>query len=71
VAITLDKHSAAAAATALGAQGICVWDGDFYAARAVEVLGLKERGGLLRTGISMYTTQADIDRLLQAIAALA
>ena len=71
VSITLDKHSAAAAATALGAQGICVWDGDFYAARAVEVLGLQERGGLLRTGISMYTTQADIDRLLTGIAALA
>jgi cysteine desulfurase family protein (TIGR01976 family) len=71
VSITLDKHSAAAAATALGAQGICVWDGDFYAARAVEVLGLQERGGLLRTGISMYTTQADIDRLLGAIASLA
>jgi len=71
VSITLDKHSAAAAATALGAQGICVWDGDFYAARAVEVLGLQERGGLLRTGVSMYTTQADIDRLLGAIDALA
>jgi cysteine desulfurase family protein (TIGR01976 family) len=67
VSITLDKHSAAAAATALGAQGICVWDGDFYAARTVEVLGLQERGGLLRTGISMYTTQADIDRLLSAV----
>jgi selenocysteine lyase/cysteine desulfurase len=71
VSITLDKHSAAAAATALGAQGICVWDGNFYAARAVEVLGLQERGGLLRTGVSMYTTRADIDRLLTAVDALA
>jgi len=71
VSITLDKHSAAAAATALGAQGICLWDGDFYAARAVEVLGLKERGGLLRTGVSMYTTQADIERLLTGIERLA
>jgi len=71
VSITLDKHSAAAAATALGAQGICLWDGDFYAARTVEVLGLKERGGLLRTGVSMYTTQADIERLLTGIERLA
>ncbi|MGC1386564.1 MAG: cysteine desulfurase-like protein [Steroidobacteraceae bacterium] len=70
VSVTLEKHTAAAAASALGEQGICVWDGNFYAARAVEVLGLQERGGLLRTGVSMYTTQADIDRLLSAIGAL-
>jgi cysteine desulfurase family protein (TIGR01976 family) len=71
VSITLDKHTAAEAATALGAQGICVWDGDFYAARAVDVLGLRERGGLLRTGVSMYSTQDDIHRLLTAIDKLA
>jgi selenocysteine lyase/cysteine desulfurase len=70
VSITLDEHTAAEAATALGAQGICVWDGHFYAVRAVELLGLAERGGLLRTGISMYSTEADVRRLLGAIAAL-
>jgi len=67
VSITLAKHTAAAAATALGAEGICVWDGNFYAARAVEVLGLADRGGLLRTGISMYSTPDDVRRLLSAI----
>ncbi len=67
VSITFEKHTAAAAATALGAEGICVWDGDFYAARPVEVLGLAGRGGLLRTGISMYTSQDDVRRLLSAI----
>jgi cysteine desulfurase family protein (TIGR01976 family) len=71
VSITLDRHTAGAAATALGAEGLCVWDGNFYAARAVEVLGLGERGGLLRTGISMYSTAADIRRLLTAIEKLA
>jgi cysteine desulfurase family protein (TIGR01976 family) len=70
VSITLAKHTPAQAATALGAQGICVWDGNFYAARAVEILGLAERGGLLRTGISMYSTERDIRRLLEGIAAL-
>ena len=67
VSITLDQRTAAEAATALGAQGLCVWDGNFYAARPVEVLGLEPRGGLLRTGISMYTTESDIRRLLSAI----
>jgi cysteine desulfurase family protein (TIGR01976 family) len=67
VSITLARHGAAAAAAALGEQGICVWDGNFYAARAVEVLGLAERGGLLRTGVSMYSSSAEIGRLLDAI----
>ncbi len=71
VSITLERHTAAQAATALGAAGICVWDGNFYAARAVEILGLAERGGLLRTGISMYTTEHDVQRLLDGIARLA
>jgi cysteine desulfurase family protein (TIGR01976 family) len=70
VSITLDKMTAADAASALGKEGICVWDGHFYAARAVEVLGLNDRGGLLRTGVSMYSSREDIERLLQGIARL-
>jgi cysteine desulfurase family protein (TIGR01976 family) len=71
VSITLDQVTAAAAATALGNQGVCVWDGDFYAARAVQVLGLAERGGLLRTGISMYSTRDELNRLLTGLERLA
>jgi cysteine desulfurase family protein (TIGR01976 family) len=71
VSITLDKVTAAAAATALGEQGVCVWDGDFYAARAVQVLGLAERGGLLRTGLSMYSTREELNRLLTGLERLA
>jgi cysteine desulfurase family protein (TIGR01976 family) len=70
VSITLQGHTAAEAATALGGEGVCVWDGHFYAARAVELLGLAERGGLLRTGISMYTSQQDIHRLLDGLGTL-
>jgi len=70
VSITLAKASAAQASTALGKEGICVWDGHFYAARAVEVLGLKDSGGLLRTGVSMYSSREDLQRLLAGIAKL-
>jgi cysteine desulfurase family protein (TIGR01976 family) len=70
VSITLDKTSAGDAAAALGKEGICVWDGHFYAARAVEVLGLADRGGLLRTGVSMYSAREDLERLLAGIAKL-
>jgi cysteine desulfurase family protein (TIGR01976 family) len=71
VSFAHDKVAAADIATSLGKQGICVWDGDFYAARPVEVLGLAARGGLLRTGISMYNTREELNRLLQGIERLA
>lgn len=71
VSITLDSVTAAEAAKALGKDGICVWDGDFFAARAVGVLGLAERGGLLRTGVSMYSSRQELERLLAGVAKLA
>ena len=71
VSITMDKVTAAEAAKAAGDQGICVWDGDFYAARPVDVLGLAGRGGLLRTGVSMYNTRDELRRLLDTLERLA
>jgi cysteine desulfurase family protein (TIGR01976 family) len=70
VSITLQKHTAPAAAEALGARGIYLWDGNFYAVRALERLGLTGRGGVLRTGISMYNRTQDVERLLEGIEAL-
>jgi cysteine desulfurase family protein (TIGR01976 family) len=70
VSITVDGTPADEVATRLGEQGIQVWDGNFYALRAVEVLGLAEKG-VLRTGVVMYNTREEIDRLLQGIAEIA
>ena len=67
VSITVEETTPAALATALGARGILVWDGDFYAVRLIEVLGLAERGGVLRTGLSMYNTADEIDRLVESL----
>jgi len=67
VSFSHGKATAAEIATAVGKQGICVWDGDFYAARPIEVLGLAKSGGLLRTGISMYNTRDELTRLLAGI----
>jgi cysteine desulfurase family protein (TIGR01976 family) len=71
VSITLQNSTATQAARALGREGICVWDGHFYAVRALEILGLNARGGLLRTGLSMYSTPEDLERLLAGIQRLA
>jgi cysteine desulfurase family protein (TIGR01976 family) len=71
VSITIDGHSPSDVARHLGERGVFVWDGNFYAARAVEVLGVAARGGLLRAGISMYTTREDVDRLLAGVAEIA
>ncbi|HEV7517238.1 MAG TPA: cysteine desulfurase-like protein, partial [Thermoanaerobaculia bacterium] len=51
VSITVDGLTAEELATQLGERGIQTWDGHFYAVRAIEVLGLVEKGGLLRTGV--------------------
>ncbi len=71
VSITLVASTPAEAAAWLGERGICVWNGNFYAARAVEILGLADRGGLLRTGVSLYSTRAELDRLLEGLADIA
>jgi cysteine desulfurase family protein (TIGR01976 family) len=71
VSITIDGVTAEAAARRLGDQGVLVWDGNFYALRPIEVLGLVERGGVLRAGFSMYNTAEEVDRLLTGVAEIA
>lgn len=65
---TLADESPARVAARLANRGLLVWDGDFYAARAVEILGLADQGGLVRVGLSMYTTRQEVDRLVEALA---
>ncbi|MFK3797146.1 cysteine desulfurase-like protein [Pseudomonas sp. NPDC088444] len=55
----------------LGEEGIFVWDGDFAAHRAMEVLDTLAVGGVVRIGISMYNTAEEIDRLLSSIKKMA
>ncbi len=67
VSITVEGWRPEVLAEKLGAEGLQVWDGHFYAVRAVESLGLAEAGGVLRTGILMYNTIEEVDRLAAAI----
>jgi selenocysteine lyase/cysteine desulfurase len=70
-AITLDGITPADAAAQLGRAGIFTWDGDFYARALIERLGLFERGGVLRLGLVHYSTEAEVDRTLDALTHLA
>ena len=54
----------------LAMHNISAWDGHFYARKAMEVLGLQERGGVTRIGISMYNNDDDIDKLLKILRSL-
>jgi selenocysteine lyase/cysteine desulfurase len=71
VSFTIDGFLAVEATRALGDRGLFVWDGDFYAARLIELLGLAERGGLIRAGLAPYTTQGELERLVEAVSDLA
>ena len=67
VSFTIDGKRAEEISALLGEKGFCTWDGHFYAIRALEVLGLLERGGVTRLGISLYTVATEIDRLLEEV----
>ena len=70
VSFTLAGSNAADVARALGAKGLFVWDGDFYATRLVEKLGLVGQGGLVRVGLAPYNTAVEVERVVDAVAEL-
>jgi selenocysteine lyase/cysteine desulfurase len=53
-------------AMALAKRGVFVSNGDFYAATVVERLGLVP-DGLLRVGCSCYTSEPEVDRLIEGV----
>lgn len=70
LSFTVGDRSPGEVAGHLAGKGLLVWDGDFYAARAVEILGLADSGGLVRVGMSLYTTAEEVDRLVEALGEL-
>jgi len=55
----------------LAARQVNVWSGDNYAWELAGALGLRDSGGAIRAGLVHYNDQADVDRLLAAVAELA
>ena len=69
VAFTLAGRPSRAVAEALAPLGLYVSNGDFYASTVVERLG-HAADGLVRVGLAIYSTEAEVDRLLEAVARL-
>jgi cysteine desulfurase family protein (TIGR01976 family) len=70
-AIRVGSAAPAETAKALGARGIFVWDGDYYAREIMTRLGLLESGGAVRIGFCHYHTVDEVDRVLEALDELA
>ncbi len=68
VAFTVRGHSSDDVARHLADRGVFVSSGDFYASTVVERLELKE--GLVRAGCACYTTEEEVDRVLEAVRSL-
>jgi len=71
LSFTLEGMTPSEVCFRLGSKGFCLWGGHFYAVRPVEVLGLVDRGGLVRAGMSVYNTEEEIERLAAELESLA
>jgi cysteine desulfurase family protein (TIGR01976 family) len=65
VAFTVVGMQADVVAERLADRGVFVSSGDFYATTLVERLGLTE--GLVRAGCACYTTEEEVDRLIEGV----
>ncbi|MBC8365445.1 MAG: cysteine desulfurase-like protein [Actinobacteria bacterium] len=66
----VEGHAPQGVAEHLASARVAVWDGHNYAVDAMAPMGLDPEAGAVRAGISVYTTHDDVDRLLDAVAAL-
>ncbi len=69
-AVRVGEQNPAETAKALAERGVFVWDGNYYALELMERLGLQETGGAVRIGFTHYHTPAEVDRVLEELAAL-
>ncbi|HVR39885.1 MAG TPA: aminotransferase class V-fold PLP-dependent enzyme, partial [Thermoanaerobaculia bacterium] len=67
IAFTIDGKSAEEVTRALVRCGVFTSHGDFYAATVVEVLGVE---ALVRAGCACYTNDEEVERLIEAVAAI-
>jgi selenocysteine lyase/cysteine desulfurase len=67
VAFTVAGRTPQEVAADLGRKGVAVWAGNYYAVELMRRLGLEDSGGAVRAGVVCYTTDDEVDRLLEAL----
>jgi cysteine desulfurase family protein (TIGR01976 family) len=70
VSFTMEGKTPTEVCRHLAKHNIFAWDGHFYALRAIEVLGLLEKGGVTRIGMAVYNTAEEIDKTLDVLKSL-
>jgi cysteine desulfurase family protein (TIGR01976 family) len=70
VMFTVAGRSSTDVAAELARAEIAVWDGNYYALELSRVLGLEPEGAI-RAGVVAYNESGDVERLLEAVAAMA
>jgi cysteine desulfurase family protein (TIGR01976 family) len=68
---TVAGYSPRAVAERLAARQVNVWSGDNYAWELAGAFGLRDSGGAVRAGLVHYNDEAEVGRLLDAVAELA
>ena len=67
IAFTIAGRDASEIPPRLDAERIAIRYGDFYARRAIDALGLRDRGGVVRVSMAHYNTAAEVARLIAAL----
>jgi selenocysteine lyase/cysteine desulfurase len=71
LSFTLAGKAPAAIARLLGEQGIYVWEGNYYAWEAMRFLGLEDKGGAVRIGLALYSSETEVESFLSALRKIA
>ena len=66
IAFTVEGLKSRTVAELLAERGVFVSHGDFYASTVLQRLGL-EAEGLVRAGCAIYTTEAEVERLVEGV----
>lgn len=67
VAFAVEGRNAGEIPPLIDRRQVAIRWGDFYAARAIEALGLSERQGVIRASMVHYNTAEEVDRLIVAL----
>lgn len=70
-AVRMEGRTPDELSTRLSDHGIAAYAGHFYAVSVIERLGLADKGGVLRLGLSHYNTSEEVDKLISILADLA